>query len=250
MSSKHTPTEMSTFLLAHPLSLDICALMDRHGGSGAEITPSAAAKQLNLAITTTATALRELENLGILQSKRVGKERRYTPRNPSTFWDVIEKAKSLPAGRSRVKGTVFPLVELQRRLERELLRSKGVKDLREGTIVETPLMTRRLDFQLETEDGRVCAIQIQRVIDSHSVLMRLGEILLLLNGKPTFDSVLDVNLGYKENYLPKPWDVKKTVELLFGNRARVIQDQVDDSAFIDPEYVADLARRICESLGL
>ena len=121
--------------------------------------------------------------------------------------------------------------------------------MRSDALVETTLdVPIKIDFQFRIRDKKH-AIMVFRIADDDSLLISLGRLLLLWTHQNRFESIVVVNLVDGSYDGPKGWNVESTLELLFKKQVTVLQETVDDSTLMAPEYAKILGQRIIERVS-
>jgi len=231
------------------LALELCNFVLRNGSSSA----SKAAESLGKSLSTTLQSMQGLEKLGILSSKKTGRERMFEARNRGRLQSVLgsEIVRSSAAKTGRLKDRMFPLLRFEDSLMDKLTAEMGAGTrIRRETRVETGLIDTRVDLVLESKKHQT-VLDVSRLVHPKDVYAAIGKIITVLGSDEKFDGMLAVLLLHPQLKLQLPrlniWRIKQLVNDTIGQRAKfdIVTDFSTDVDLLDKEY----AERVGDQIG-
>lgn len=258
MSDEHS--KYTAYLQSHPLALDICYLVGRAASRG--LSAKEASVFLGRAIQTTSSSLRELEDIGILQSEKTVLERRFTAKDPRVFKEALRQAASLTPTKTVFKGRILPTQILFDHLAKELsARAHAAKvTVARGVSPDIPFAKLVADYVVTDSRGYNHLIGIKHITNEVSFERVLGwffTLLMLRDDMPNMGLIVLVAIldtrqlkAILDSHQLNMWSLEKLVAGKYGSKAAVILEQANDITLMAPEFAGKLANEIWDVLSL
>jgi len=234
------------YLKKHPSSIDYFHLLNSKKEEG--ITPSEATVLLSVTLTTASNALRKMEQVGLVKSKKIGKTRRYWSSNTLYLSEIIGKSIEI----LKKKGKFFRIDLLRDEIRMELKKlligqKKYGFQLMKDAYLKTSLIEFNLDFQVKKRDSTLSTIILFHVDSKESILNTLGRISALSGYRDELGYVMIILLVGARNFAVNPELIRRIVNKLLPDAFLQIFPSYDE-AFLMPDFGKSLARNIWFSL--
>jgi hypothetical protein len=250
--SKMSEDPLYEYLTSHPLALEVCNFVLRKNSC----TASEVAESLGKSLPTTLQSMQGLEKLGVLASRKTGRERTFEPRNRGRLQSILESdtVRNSVSKTGRLKDRTFPIVRFQDSLVSKLAEemqntAKITRDVR----VETGLIDTRVDLMFESKKRRI-ALEVSRLVHPKDVYAAIGKIFTIQGSRARFDGMLALFLLHPELKLQLPglnlWATKQLVTDTLGETTGfdIVTDFSSDGDLLDQEYAERIGTQVANSL--
>jgi len=250
--NKLTEDPLYEYLTSHPLALEVCNYVLRTDSC----TASQAAESLGKSLPTTLQSMQGLEKLGVLASRKTGRERTFEPRNRARLQSILESeiVRNSVSKTGRLKDRTFPLVRFQDSLVSKLTEEmKDTAKITRDVRVETGLIDTRVDLVIDSKKHRT-ALEISRLVHPKDVYAAIGKIFTIQGSRARFDGLLAIFLLHPQLKIQLPGlNISGTKQLVKDNLGKttefeLITDFSSDGDLLDEEYAERVGIQIAESI--